>query len=66
MNLLRTVLNNIINLLRIFRGYISRFFIGIKNNFLTLLFSLSLAGGLSIELSIFLRELSLEEIKTFL
>ena len=66
MNSLRTVLNNIINLLRNFRGYISRFFIGIKNNFLTLLFSLSLAGGLSIELSIFLRELSLEEIKTFL
>lgn len=84
MNLLRTVLNNIINLPRIFRRYkrifrrykiifcryisryISRFSIGIKNNFLTLLFSLSLAGGLSIELSIFLRELNLEEIKTFL
>lgn len=56
----------IMNLLRIFRGYISGFFIGIKSNFLTILFSLSLAGGLSIELSIFLRESSLEEIKIFL
>jgi|GEM_PF-71748 len=56
----------IINLLRIFREYISRFLFGIKSNFLTILFSLSLAGGLSIELSIFLRGLSLEEIKIFL
>ena len=35
----------------------------LRNSILTLLFSLSLAGGLSIELSILLRKLNLKEIE---
>lgn len=51
------------------KGKINRlkiFFESIRNNILTLLFSISLAGGISIELSIILRKLKLDVLKDFI
>ena len=48
------------------KGMINRlkvFFKSLRNNILTLLFSISLAGGISIELSIILRKLKLDVLK---
>ena len=49
--------------LKIFFESLKIFFESLRNNILTLLFSISLAGGISVELSIILRKLKLDVLK---
>ena len=52
--------------LKIFFESLKIFFESLRNNILTLLFSISLAGGISVELSIILRKLKLDVLKDYI
>ena len=54
------------NRLKIFFESLKIFFESLRNNILTLLFSISLAGGISVELSIILRKLKLDVLKDYI